>query len=876
MTMNSCLNLLFFCTMHTLQTSENIPENIPENVLNNTPRSRLNTRIPALLRLLRKSRRFLLCALLAALAIGSMPVLVHAQKSGASSSASASSSFPFDKHPLLLRILEWQDAREADSLIRALQTSSGEGSELVRARAALALASVQSKKAIEPLAKVLNDENPTARSMAAFALGQLGVVSATNTSKDPVEAAETALLQRWDTEKELTVRVAILEALGKCGGQTTIIRLTNNTEIKNPATPKSLTAAALLAIARLGLRKIMAPTVNSFCFEALRRPDATTSAEISFAASYIFARAPIAQWLPHADALAMLLTTKKLPPEAAINLARGYGKTKNWKYLETVKILAKSTDWRVRVECARAFGAMPSTNAVLTLLTSLSNDRSPLVRLTALEQIQRQLRGFSSESKSSESKSSESKSSESKSSESKPDAKFLQSLKSRANAGVSANGLDPRERAALLQAIAVVEPAWAWSERERWKAEQHIAFQSALTEAIGNANDLEALKYLQTLVLRGQMLELFSLNNSLSNSLNNAANASAGASIGGASKPASTSASVSAPANALAKLSAEERRTQQRKDILAAAALRGIATNWKRYVAPELLRANTSASATSASAILVATCERALQSGDVGLMSAAAEALGDTLLLPFGSVKVLVDRLEVMTSARDLEPMQAVINTLADLKAPEGLPMITQLLLDSNAALVQSATDAFEALTGQRPQMEPKKPVVKPLALDKLREVWANPTLQVSTKEGTFTMLLNVELAPLTSLNFYELAKTGAFNAVPFHRIVPNFVTQGGDFERGDGFGGPPYTIRSEFVPMVFERGIVGMASAGKDTEGSQWFVMHSYAPHLDGRYTAFARVPDGAGVFEQLQPYDEVVEVKVKSVAGAKNRAEK
>jgi peptidylprolyl isomerase len=96
------------------------------------------------------------------------------------------------------------------------------------------------------------------------------------------------------------------------------------------------------------------------------------------------------------------------------------------------------------------------------------------------------------------------------------------------------------------------------------------------------------------------------------------------------------------------------------------------------------------------------------------------------------------------------------------------------------------------------------------------------------------------------------------------HRVVPNFVVQTGD-PRGDGWGGPGYAIRSEFGRPRYERGTVGMASSGKDTEGSQFFITHSRQPHLDGRYTVFGRVVEGQGVVDALQVGDRVLDVEIR-----------
>lgn len=114
----------------------------------------------------------------------------------------------------------------------------------------------------------------------------------------------------------------------------------------------------------------------------------------------------------------------------------------------------------------------------------------------------------------------------------------------------------------------------------------------------------------------------------------------------------------------------------------------------------------------------------------------------------------------------------------------------------------------------------------------------------VETEKGSFTINLLPEDAPLTVDNFVKLANKGYFKNIIFHRVVPNFVIQGGD-PRGDGSGGPGYSIRCEINEVEYTRGAVGMALSGKDTGGSQWFVTHSPQPHLDGGYTVFGLVDE-------------------------------
>jgi cyclophilin family peptidyl-prolyl cis-trans isomerase len=93
--------------------------------------------------------------------------------------------------------------------------------------------------------------------------------------------------------------------------------------------------------------------------------------------------------------------------------------------------------------------------------------------------------------------------------------------------------------------------------------------------------------------------------------------------------------------------------------------------------------------------------------------------------------------------------------------------------------------------------------------------------------------------------------------------VVPNFVIQGG-CNRGDGWGSEDYSIRSEFSMRRYTEGSVGMASAGKDTEGTQWFITHSPTPHLDGRYTIFAVVEEGMDVVHKIEVGDLIEKVEL------------
>jgi cyclophilin family peptidyl-prolyl cis-trans isomerase len=137
------------------------------------------------------------------------------------------------------------------------------------------------------------------------------------------------------------------------------------------------------------------------------------------------------------------------------------------------------------------------------------------------------------------------------------------------------------------------------------------------------------------------------------------------------------------------------------------------------------------------------------------------------------------------------------------------------------------------------------------------------PRAILYTRRGRIEIHLNVIDTPLTSQSFITLARRGFFDGLTFHRVVPGFVIQGG-CPRGDGNGGPGYTLRCELEHHPYGRGTVGMALSGRDTGGSQFFITQQPAPHLDGAYTAFGRVVSGMEVVDQIRPGDAIERVEI------------
>lgn len=132
-------------------------------------------------------------------------------------------------------------------------------------------------------------------------------------------------------------------------------------------------------------------------------------------------------------------------------------------------------------------------------------------------------------------------------------------------------------------------------------------------------------------------------------------------------------------------------------------------------------------------------------------------------------------------------------------------------------------------------------------------------------KGGQVKIELFPNEAPGTVENFESLINKGFYNGLSFHRVIPGFVAQGG-CPIGDGTGGPGYTIKCETQgnPHKHERGSLSMAHAGKDTGGSQFFIVYEPQPHLNGVHTVFGKVVDGMNYVDNVKPGDKMKEVRI------------
>ena len=144
-------------------------------------------------------------------------------------------------------------------------------------------------------------------------------------------------------------------------------------------------------------------------------------------------------------------------------------------------------------------------------------------------------------------------------------------------------------------------------------------------------------------------------------------------------------------------------------------------------------------------------------------------------------------------------------------------------------------------------------------------DISKNYLVTMDTNRGTIELELYPEHAPVTVNNFVFLINEGFYDGVKFHRVIANFMIQGGD-PTGTGRGGPGYRFQDEIYgnPLKHGTGVLSMANAGPNTNGSQFFITHSPQPHLDGRHTVFGRVTAGMDVVNAIQQGDVMEKVTV------------
>jgi cyclophilin family peptidyl-prolyl cis-trans isomerase/HEAT repeat protein len=270
------------------------------------------------------------------------------------------------------------------------------------------------------------------------------------------------------------------------------------------------------------------------------------------------------------------------------------------------------------------------------------------------------------------------------------------------------------------------------------------------------------------------------------------------------------------------------------------------------FIADELLQSDTPVVKSSAASALVAINYRknfdpslkkrfadlyikAIQRGDVAVTGIVAGALADSAL---AYRDVITDR-----------------SFLAEAKQKLSLPKDREAL--------ESLELAIAYFEGTKTPSDVENNFNHPIDWKLAKTIPRSQKAIIKTTKGDIIIRLFVEEAPGTVANFVKLVKEHYYDNKIFHRVAPNFVIQTG-CNRGDGWGSEDYSIRSEFSPRRYRTGSVGMASSGKDTEGTQWFITHSPTPHLEGRYTLFGEVESGMEIVHQIEVGDRMLSVEL------------
>ena len=268
------------------------------------------------------------------------------------------------------------------------------------------------------------------------------------------------------------------------------------------------------------------------------------------------------------------------------------------------------------------------------------------------------------------------------------------------------------------------------------------------------------------------------------------------------------------------------------------------------YAIPDVLRAYAAFKPKDLGEML----RKHLKESDVIVRATAAELLAE--LPDEANLRALTEALPVALRDEDLnDAALAILDSLAKYKSIAGNEAIKTALESQDylirrkavTLLIANGAGDFSSRIGKVHSANTTADYERAIS-----RIGKQVNAVVTTTKGAFTVELLPDEAPLNVDNFIQLSRRRYFEGITFHRVVPNFVIQGGD-PRGDGNGGPGYQIRCEINEVPYERGTVGMALSGKDTGGSQWFVTHSPQPHLDGGYTVFGNVIAGMDVVDNI-----------------------
>ncbi len=705
-----------------------------------------------------------------------------------------------------IAILKAEDARRFDATLEGLLKSP---SEQVRIRAALAAGRIGNAAAVPALVRLLGDRSEKVREMAAFALGETESIEAANAIR--IALGETARAQMPGAEKA-NVRGRLVEAAGK-------IAAANAQDERS----KTLGEAIKFILAAEKEQQTSIETTRLALTAALRARPTGVEENVRF-------------FLRHTD--------PGVVSDALNTLARLRAKNAN---RDVRDLLETNTNAIVRANAARLLGAAEDKEAVDLLIRAATADVDSRVRVSAIRSLAT-LR----------------------------DQKAAEPLLSRGEA--------------LLQAYSKAKkPNFMPTELNEF-----IEVATALGRILANTDNARADTLFSDFgkTDKGHTPEVY------------VARIRIGPKRGDGSTPDLVSwkqyrtlaqiggefAAIE-PTSEVGKAMKLEAPGVFRPLAKAFAEADPAAEGDKMKAAPDVLRAFARFKTSDLEDVLLEALDNREKEKDLFTRAAAAELLSE---LP--ASKKIIDALEaayevsLVTDTEYNDVQLAILDALYKLDKREGINVFIGAI---NAQDYLVRKKGFEILADKELQKE--FPVIETAVRNARKEMkdqvlpWGgvhtklgqilnaerdyqraaarrNGSIRavLTTQKGTFTIDLLPEDAPLTVDNFVKLARAGYFNGLEVHRVVPNFVMQDGD-PRGDGNGGPGWSIRCEVNMVPYERGAVGMALSGKDTGGSQWFVTHSPQPHLDGGYTVFGRVNEtGMKVVDKIVRGDKIVSVRI------------
>lgn len=642
-------------------------------------------------------------------------------------------------NPELQAIVDLQVERDGAALQELLASTEAS----VRARAALALASVQDPTAFEELASRLSDISPEVRRNAAFALGQL-----------PLSDGGLLLLVSLVEEENPEVRARLIEALGKRGGLDAVAKLIEGVSNLDEEVDRTL------AVARAALREVRPPAALEFLVTRLTHPDR----DVRSRSAYYFGRAAsVTTWGEFAPRLREALDGYAPEEPAAMDLVQALGRLRDVEEDEgrMARWMNFATDWRTRTNAARAVMSplwLESLEVRDALVLALE-DQSEHVRIAAAGSIT--LLMWTSE-------------------------EYL----GRGKEWIRGPAEDWRTQASFAAPLVAQGEGDAVIDWTLRMANHHPA---------ATVRGIESLGGLPAPTVIGLLFEL----------------------------------------------------GEHPDPLVRAAAVRALAQRWARGAVGD----------EPAERFYTLFVGRL---GDPENLPAARAAisLSQPSFGPLGAEAVLEEAFAARRAGGDTNILVPILESMGS----SSLPLLREVVEGEQLMLRGAAARALERLTGEQVPLGGAEATMPPPTIDwvVLSELGPAPRVRIETDRGEIFVRLFAEQAPLSVQAFVNDVRRGAHDGARFHRVVSNFVAQGGDFGMGDGGGVAGYQIRSEFTQLPFQRGVLGLASAGKDTEGSQFYLTHSMQPNLDGGYVAFGWVEQGADVLDRIQQGDQVIRMTV------------